>query len=82
MKCKDGTGDLSVLRRKEEAALTESVCSLIEMRGVGMQLTADPTAKDAAEISRGSHKNDGQAVDVLANDSAYDDKSISSGGGV
>ncbi|EER18950.1 hypothetical protein Pmar_PMAR008132 [Perkinsus marinus ATCC 50983] len=69
-------------RRKEEAALPESVCSLIEMRGVGMQLTADPTAKDAAEISRGSLKNDGQAVDVLANDSAYDDKSISSGGGV
>ncbi|KAF4656849.1 hypothetical protein FOL46_007645, partial [Perkinsus olseni] len=72
-------------RRKEVEALTKAVCSLIEMRGVGMELTADRTVNEAPETSYGTtaEKEEREELAELPGDVAFDEGTISGlGGGI
>ncbi|KAF4700267.1 hypothetical protein FOZ62_004315, partial [Perkinsus olseni] len=72
-------------RRKEVEALTKAVCSLIEMRGVGMELTADRTVNEAPETSYATTAEKEERVELaeLPGDVAFDEGTISGlGGGI
>ncbi|KAF4706428.1 hypothetical protein FOZ63_026495, partial [Perkinsus olseni] len=72
-------------RRKEMEALTKAVCSLIDMRGVGMELTADRTVNEAPETpyATTAEKEEREELAELPGDVAFDEGTISDlGGGV